>query len=257
MSLEGYSPPGMCHFAPTTYMNILILHGPNLNLLGTREPEVYGRETLDDINAMLQAIASREGVQLRIQQSNHEGELIDAMHAERAWADGVLINPGAFTHYSYAIRDALASSALPAVEVHLSDVNAREEFRRISVVRDVCVGVRAGQFQHLWSQRTEQHGYRRRLEAEEIRDAMAEPIASIIDAVKGVLEKTPPELAADIIDRGNVLTGGGALLKNHDKRSRGGTGLPVSIAEDPLASVVLGTGKMLSDFKLLRQVCID
>lgn len=121
-------------------MNILILHGPNLNLLGMREPEVYGKETLDDINGMLQSIASREGVELRIEQSNHEGALIDALHAARTWADGVIINPGAFTHYSYALRDGIASIEKPTIEVHLTNVHKREEFRHRSVLAAVCVG---------------------------------------------------------------------------------------------------------------------
>ena len=121
---------------------ILILHGPNLNLLGTREPNVYGRETLADINAMLTEHAERLQVQVRCLQSNHEGELIDAIH--KAEETALLFNPGAFTHYSIALRDAVAAKGLPTVEVHLSNVHAREEFRHRSVIAPVCLGQIAG-----------------------------------------------------------------------------------------------------------------
>ena len=122
--------------------NILILHGPNLNLLGTREPDVYGRETLADINAMLTEHAQRLQVQVRCLQSNHEGVLIDAIH--KAEETALLFNPGAFTHYSIALRDAVAAKGLPTVEVHLSNVHAREEFRHRSVIAPVCLGQIAG-----------------------------------------------------------------------------------------------------------------
>ena len=120
--------------------NILVLHGPNLNLLGTRQPEVYGKMTLDNINQELTKFAAKHQVDLRIQQSNHEGDLIDAIHVGRNWADGILFNPGAFTHYSYALRDAIASVGLPTVEAHLSNIHAREAFRHNSVIAPVCVG---------------------------------------------------------------------------------------------------------------------
>lgn len=125
-------------------VKILVLHGPNLNLLGTREPDVYGRETLADVNAALQDAARSRQAELRILQSNHEGALIDTIHDAREWADGILINPGAYTHTSYALRDALAGVALPAVEVHLSNIHAREPFRRQSVLSPVCVGQISG-----------------------------------------------------------------------------------------------------------------
>ncbi len=115
-------------------MNILILHGPNLNLLGERDPAVYGTTTLHEINDMLEKRANESGASLRIYQSNHEGILIDHIHENRKWAEGLIINPGAFTHYSYALRDAIEALGKLTVEVHLSDIMKREEFRRHSVL---------------------------------------------------------------------------------------------------------------------------
>lgn len=115
-------------------MNILILHGPNLNLLGEREPEIYGSTTLDQINAELRRKAHELNSEVTISQSNHEGVLIDQIHENRKWTDGLIINPGAFTHYSYALRDAIAGLNKPTVEVHLSDLTKREEFRKFSVL---------------------------------------------------------------------------------------------------------------------------
>lgn len=118
---------------------ILLVHGPNLNLLGEREPEVYGKLTLAELNEQLEKFAAQSHVALTCFQSNHEGVLIDFLHEQRKHADGLVINPGALTHYSYALRDAIAAINLPAVEVHLSDIHAREEFRRVSVIREVCL----------------------------------------------------------------------------------------------------------------------
>lgn len=124
--------------------NVLVLHGPNLNLLGRRRPEVYGRMTLEEIDTRLRQRAVELGLTLRIQQSNHEGALVDALHAAIDWADAVLINPGGLTHTSVALRDAIEAVEKPAVEVHLSNVHAREPFRHVSLVSPVCVGRIAG-----------------------------------------------------------------------------------------------------------------
>ena len=125
-------------------MRLLVIHGPNLNLLGTREPEIYGTQTLEDIDRAIEADAGSLGVSVRIVQSNHEGAIIDALHEARTQADAVIINPGAYTHYSYAIADAIAAIGIPVIEVHLTNIFAREAFRRTSVVAPVCVGSIAG-----------------------------------------------------------------------------------------------------------------
>jgi 3-dehydroquinate dehydratase II len=119
---------------------ILLLHGPNLNLLGTREPGVYGTMTLDEINQRVAQHAAKYQVELRNEQSNHEGALIDVLHVARNWADGVVFNPGAYTHTSIALRDAISAIQLPVVEIHLSNVHAREEFRHTSLLAPVCLG---------------------------------------------------------------------------------------------------------------------
>ncbi len=118
--------------------NILVIHGPNLNLLGERETKVYGKQTLKDLNNKIKSRAKLNKQNVKIFQTNHEGKMIDILHLNRKWADAVVLNPGAYTHYSYAIRDAVAGIHVPTIEVHLSDIQKREPFRRISVIKDVC-----------------------------------------------------------------------------------------------------------------------
>ncbi len=124
--------------------NVLVLHGPNLNLLGEREPSVYGTMTLAEVDRQVRREARRLAVAIRSFQRNGEGELLDLLHRHRRWADGVLINPGAYGHYSYALRDGLAAIGKPAIEVHLTDVRRREPWRRRSVIRPPCVAMFAG-----------------------------------------------------------------------------------------------------------------
>jgi len=123
---------------------VLVVHGCNLNLLGEREPEIYGRATLEEINRSLEALAGELGLELRIVQSNHEGEIIEAIQGARGWADGVIINPGGFTTTSVGILDALKAVGAPTVEVHLSNIYGREEFRRHSVIAAAVLGQVSG-----------------------------------------------------------------------------------------------------------------
>jgi 3-dehydroquinate dehydratase II len=127
-----------------TPMRILVIHGPNLNLLGRREPEVYGTQTLADIDGELEAAAKELGVEIDCFQSNHEGELIDRIQAAMGVCTGILINPGGFTHTSVALRDALVATSLPVLEVHLSNVFAREDFRQHSFISPIAIGVISG-----------------------------------------------------------------------------------------------------------------
>ncbi len=121
-------------------LKVLVLHGPNLNLVGFREPDVYGKKPLDAINGDIKEFAAKGGADVRIIQSNSEATLIDTIHEQRRWTEGIVINPAGLTHYSIALRDALVAVRLPVVEVHLSNVHAREEFRRNSVIAPITVG---------------------------------------------------------------------------------------------------------------------
>ena len=125
-------------------MRVLVLHGPNLNLLGTREPELYGKLTLAEIDARLATLARELTVEMRSQQSNHEGVLVDHVQDAARWASGIVINAAAYTHTSIALRDAIKAVALPTVEVHLTNPLAREDFRQVSIIAPVCVGTVAG-----------------------------------------------------------------------------------------------------------------
>ena len=120
-------------------MNILVINGPNLNLLGSREADLYGHETLEELMMWLENCPEAINHEFKFYQSNHEGEIIDILHDERQWSQGILINAGAYTHYSYAIKDAIASVSIPTVEVHLTNINGREDFRKKSVLKSVCI----------------------------------------------------------------------------------------------------------------------
>ncbi len=124
--------------------SFLVLHGPNLNLLGEREPEVYGSYTLEDIDLSIQELALKLNVEVQYKQTNYEGELVTAIQEARQWADGIILNAGGYTHTSVAIRDAIAAISIPVIEVHLSNIFAREEFRHKSLIAPVCLGSISG-----------------------------------------------------------------------------------------------------------------
>lgn len=125
---------------PGSPTQVLVLHGPNLNLTGFREPDLYGKKDLAEIDEDIHQEAKRLGLAVRTLQSNHEGVLIDTLHEHRSWAQAIIVNPGALGHYSYALRDALQALRLPIIEVHLTNTQAREEFRHTSVISAVCIG---------------------------------------------------------------------------------------------------------------------
>ena len=121
-------------------MKILVINGPNLNLLGIREPNIYGADTLSNIENWINDELRNQNIKLQWYQSNHEGKILDRLHrAMNDKSDGIIINPGAYTHYSYAIRDAISAISIPTVEVHISDIKSREKFRQASVIEDVCL----------------------------------------------------------------------------------------------------------------------
>ena len=121
-------------------IKIAVIHGPNLNMLGIRDPDIYGKDNFESVNQKIEAHAKSLGLEITIQQSNSEGAIVDFVQEAMSWADAIVINPGAYTHYSYAIRDAIGDSRLPTIEVHLTNVHAREEFRRNSVISPVSTG---------------------------------------------------------------------------------------------------------------------